>query len=97
MMPGTDYTPRSRQTVGDALPADAIIERARLIVNGDLTIAVSAGCGQGNNPGGLCVSDRFEVGGTITGLDDLNDPPQDCQKPASGPGGNDEWTSQPAN
>ena len=76
---------------------NADIELEGLIVNGDLTIEVSSGCGQGKNPCWLCVSDRFEVGGTITGLDDLNDPPQDCQTPSSGPSGNDEWTFQTAN
>ena len=76
---------------------NADIELEGLIVNGDLTIEVSSGCGKGKNPCWLCVSDRFEVGGTITGLDDLNDPPQDCQTPSSGPSGNDEWTFQTAN
>ena len=76
---------------------NADIELEGLIVNGNLTIEVSSGCGKGKNPCWLCVSDRFEVGGTITGLDDLNDPPQDCQTPSSGLNGNDEWTFQTAN
>ncbi|KAF0285887.1 hypothetical protein BA899_01590 [Spiribacter sp. SSL99] len=75
---------------------NADIELAGVIVNGDLSIVANPGEGQGNNAASLCVTERFDVGGEVNGLDELGDAPGDCKTPSSGLSGDVVWTFQTA-